>query len=204
MIYTNCANYHNDYLYKEKNVLNNIKQIYFIQIMFGHSLIPNAAALALAAAPRGRAMEVLINDRSAKQRRRSTIDPPIIESRWANQPRRINRLRDGSRKRGNGCVFFHLKLSLSYDLLCVTDAARGYAVLFEANSEISRLPTHVIKVSLFSSHSHILLCSDSCSLSVQGKTCCVSNYIVNTQTAAHVHLAFIVLYQCMEQPALLN
>ena len=29
MIYKNCANYNNAYLYKEKNVLNNIKQIYF-------------------------------------------------------------------------------------------------------------------------------------------------------------------------------
>ena len=31
MIYKNCANYNNyNYLYKEKNVLNNIKQIYFL------------------------------------------------------------------------------------------------------------------------------------------------------------------------------
>ena len=29
MIYKNCVNYNNGYLYKEKNVLNNIKQIYF-------------------------------------------------------------------------------------------------------------------------------------------------------------------------------
>ena len=29
MIYTNCSNYNNRHLYKEKNVLNNIKQIYF-------------------------------------------------------------------------------------------------------------------------------------------------------------------------------
>ena len=29
MIYKNCTNYNNGYLYKEKNVLNKIKQIYF-------------------------------------------------------------------------------------------------------------------------------------------------------------------------------
>ena len=34
MIFKKCAIYNNGYLYKEKNVLNNIKQIYFYRNIY--------------------------------------------------------------------------------------------------------------------------------------------------------------------------